>query len=63
MADPQIDMKSVSDRFALEEAVKNASFSDEDILKLSTSPIEIRFEEGKLYDSGPEHGVNAILSA
>jgi len=45
---PQIDMKSVSDGI-LEDVVKNAEYSDGDILKLFYTVDEAMVEKGKLY--------------
>ena len=45
---PQIDMKTVSDNI-LEEVVKNAEYSNADILKLFYTVDEARVEKGKLY--------------
>ena len=45
---PQIDMKTVSDSI-LEEVVKNAEFSNADILRLFYVIDEVRIEKGKLY--------------
>jgi DNA-directed RNA polymerase subunit beta len=52
---PQIDMKTVSDSI-LEEVVKNAEFTNADILKLFYTVDEAAVEKGKLYLKVKEEG-------
>ncbi|HEX8638754.1 MAG TPA: hypothetical protein VF692_11865, partial [Pyrinomonadaceae bacterium] len=52
---PQIDMKTVSDNI-LEEVVKNAEYSNADILRLFYTTDEAMVEKGKLYARVKESG-------
>jgi DNA-directed RNA polymerase subunit beta len=45
----------------LEESVKNASFSDEDMLRAFYINDEVRVEQGRLYIQVPETGVSNIV--
>ena len=45
---PQVDMKTISDNI-LEEVVKNAEFTNADILQLFYTTDEVSIEKGKLY--------------
>jgi DNA-directed RNA polymerase subunit beta len=45
----------------LEEAVKNASFSDEDILRAFYTADEVRVQEGRLFVQVPETGASNLV--
>src|SRR5919199_4843374 len=52
----KVDFKSLRTDSQLEEAVKNASFTDEDMLRAIYITDEIRLEEGRLLIQVPDHG-------
>src|SRR5918912_73632 len=52
----KVDLKSLRTDAQLEEAVKNSSFSDEDLLRAIYITDEIRLEEGRLMVQVPEQG-------
>jgi DNA-directed RNA polymerase subunit beta len=56
---PQIDMKTVSDNI-LEEVVKNAEFTNADILKRFYVTDEVVVEKGKLYVRVKEEGETSL---
>ena len=56
---PQIDMSTVSDNI-LEEVVKNAEFTDADILKQFYTTEEAAVEKGKLYIKVKEEGATHL---
>jgi DNA-directed RNA polymerase subunit beta len=45
---PQVDMKTISDQI-LEEVVKNAEFTNSDILRLFYTSDEVVFDKGRIY--------------
>ena len=57
----KIDFKSLRTDSQLEDAVKNASFSDEDMLKAIYVTDEIRLEEGRLMIQVPEQGSTNLV--
>src|SRR5215204_4103033 len=54
LKDPRTDSQ-------LEEGVKNASFSDEDMIRAIYITDEVRLEEGKLMVQVPEHGTTNLV--
>jgi DNA-directed RNA polymerase subunit beta len=58
---PQFDAETVRTDGQLEEAVKNASFSDEDILRAFYVVDEVRVEEGRLFIQVPETGASNLV--
>ncbi len=57
----KIDFKSLRTDSQLEDAVKNASFSDEDMLNAIYVTDEIRLEEGRLMIQVPEQGSTSLV--
>ncbi len=57
----KVDTKSLRTDAQLEEAVKNASFTDEDMLRAAYVTDEIRIEDGRLMLQVPEHGVTNLV--
>ena len=57
----KIDFKSLRTDSQLEDAVKNSSFSDEDMLKAIYITDEIRLEEGRLMIQVPEQGSTNLV--
>src|SRR6185295_3232454 len=55
------DLKLASNETLLEEGVKNASFSDEDLLRALYVTDEIRVESGRLMIQVPEHGPSSLV--
>jgi DNA-directed RNA polymerase subunit beta len=53
--------KHFSSDAALEEAVKNASFSDEDILRAFYTGDDVRVQEGRLFVQVPETGASNLV--
>jgi DNA-directed RNA polymerase subunit beta len=53
--------KHFSSDASLEEAVKNASFSDEDILRAFYAADEVRVQEGRLFVQVPETGASNLV--
>ncbi|HEX8649941.1 MAG TPA: DNA-directed RNA polymerase subunit beta [Pyrinomonadaceae bacterium] len=58
---PQFDAETVRTDGQLEEAVKNASFSDEDILRAFYIADEVRVEEGRLLLQVAEAGASNLV--
>src|SRR5687767_6673132 len=57
----KVDLKGLRTDSLLEEAVKNASFSDEDMLRAVYVTDTIRIEEGRLHMQVPEHGQTSLV--
>jgi DNA-directed RNA polymerase subunit beta len=57
----KIDFKSLRTDSQLEDAVKNASFSDEDMLNAIYVTDEIRLEDGRLMIQVPEQGSTSLV--
>jgi DNA-directed RNA polymerase subunit beta len=57
----KVDFKSLRTDSLLEEAVKNSSFTDEDMLKAIYVTDEIRLEDGRLMLQVPEQGVTNLV--
>ena len=55
------DLKLASNETILEEGVKNASFSDEDLLRALYVTDEVRVENGRLMIQVPEHGPSSLV--
>src|SRR5438477_3148707 len=58
---PRAEVKSVRNDSALEETVKNASFTDDDMLRAIYVTDEIRLEEGRLMIQIPEAGPTNLI--
>src|SRR6266446_6827190 len=58
---PRAEGKSVRNDSALEETVKNASFTDDDMLRAIYVTDEIRLEEGRLMIQVPEKGATNLV--
>src|SRR6201990_3327246 len=58
---PQFDSKGFASDSQLEEAVKNAGFSDEDILRAFYVGDEVRAEEGRLFVQVREEGATNLV--
>ncbi len=59
--DKNLDLKQVVSDGQLEETIKNASFSDADILREFHVADELRVEEGKLFISVPDSGPSNLV--
>jgi DNA-directed RNA polymerase subunit beta len=57
----EFDGKQFPSDATLEEAVKNASFSDEDILRAFYTADEVRVQEGRLFMRLPESGASNLV--
>src|SRR5215510_822392 len=57
----KVDLKSVRTDSQLEEAVKNASFTDEDMLRSIYITDDIRLEDGRLLMQVPEKGASNLV--
>ena len=57
----KVDFKSLRTDSQLEDAVKNSSFSDEDMLKAIYITDEIRLEDGRLMMQVPEQGTTNLV--
>jgi DNA-directed RNA polymerase subunit beta len=57
----EFDGKHFPSDATLEEAVKNASFSDEDILRAFYTADEVRVQEGRLFMRLPEAGASNLV--
>src|SRR5882724_9122695 len=58
---PRAEVKSVRNDSQLEETVKNASFTDDDMLRAIYVTDEIRLEEGRLMIQVPETGATNLV--
>src|SRR5712672_2257619 len=58
---PRPEVKSVRNDSQLEETVKNASFTDDDMLRAIYVTDEIRLEEGRLMIQVPENGATNLV--
>src|SRR6267143_3287859 len=58
---PRAEVKSVRNDSQLEETVKNASFTDDDMLRAIYVTDEIRLEEGRLMIQVPENGATNLV--
>src|SRR5947209_6735792 len=58
---PQFEPKGFGSDSQLEEAVKNAAFADEDILRSFYIGDEVRTQEGRLFIRGSEDGPNNLV--
>src|ERR671939_90130 len=58
---PQFDPKSFHTDAQLEEAVKNSSFSDEDLLRAFYISDEVRVEKGQLFIQVPASGSSSLV--
>src|SRR4051812_19862022 len=56
----KVDFKSLRTDSTLEDAVKNASFSDEDIMRAFYTADEVRVQEGRLFIQLPETGASNL---
>jgi DNA-directed RNA polymerase subunit beta len=59
--DPNLDLKQVISDGQLEETIKNASFSDADILRAFHVADEMRVEEGRLFIKVPDEGPSNLV--
>ena len=59
--DPNLDLKQVISDGQLEETIKNASFSDADILRAFHVADEMRVEEGRLFIKVPDSGPTNLV--
>lgn len=57
---PQVDMKTISDNI-LEEVVKNAEFTNADILEMFYTTDEVSVDKGKLYVRVKENGETNLV--
>jgi DNA-directed RNA polymerase subunit beta len=57
----KVDFKGLRTDSQLEEGVKNASFTDEDMIKAVYITDEIRLQEGRLKVQVPEHGPTNLV--
>jgi DNA-directed RNA polymerase subunit beta len=57
----KVDFKSLRTDSQLEEAVKNSSFTDEDMLKAIYITDEIRLEDGRLMLQVPDSGITNLV--
>src|SRR6185503_13753938 len=57
----KVDLKSLRTDSNLEDAVKNASFTDEDMLHAIYITDEVRLEDGRLMVQVPEHGQTNLV--
>src|SRR5947209_19167 len=58
---PQFNSKSFHSDSQLEEAVKNSSFSDEDLLRVFYTSDEVRVNKGQLFIQIPESGSSNLV--